>query len=467
MIRQNNDRSATGITSEQLSRMHARRSNILLQAVLLLVTTMLLSAGCSSVQSLFGLSTTPADGSLQEQARFSEGLAAYERGSYADAIHIFEELLGSEVGTAARYETHWMLAKSYEDQGDWEAALREYRLFRSTYPQTAHGNEAQDKLQALQQRLPVSSVRSPAIETTSAKEYRIGEEDELEISVYADDDLIKTQTVRPDGKIAFPLIGDLQAKGLTPAEVREQVTQRLYKFVKNPQVTVIVSKYNSNQVYVLGQVRTPGVLRLSSDITVVQAISRVGGTTDDADLQGALLIRDSQILPVSFDKLLQHGDFTQNVLLRPNDAILIPNASAKKVFVLGEVKLPLAISIRHPVTLIEAISMAGGFTADAKSRNVVVARGGLGAANILKVNVDDITEQGLIAKNMLLQPNDIVYVPKSIIAEVSYYAQKISSILTPIILTEFGISLYPTVKSVIETGKPLNQQIVPIPQPQP
>lgn len=298
----------------------------------------------------------------------------------------------------------------------------------------------------------------------SLSEYRIGKDDELDISVYGDADLAKIQTVRPDGKIAFPLIGDILAGGATPDELREQMTQRLSKYLKHPQVTVIVSKYKSKQVFVLGQVKTPGVLLLSSDIDVLQGVARAGGVTEEADLQGALLIRDAQVVPVNFDRLLRSGDFTQNILLRSNDAILIPNVSAKRIFVLGEVKQSLAITLRNPVTLIEAISMAGGFTSDAESQNVVVVRGGLGADNILKVNVADITGQGLVAKNMPLQPNDIVYVPKSFIAEVGYFAEKISKILSPIILTEFGITLFPNVREVIRTGKNPSTTTV-IPQP--
>ncbi len=326
-------------------------------------------------------------------------------------------------------------------------------------------NEAPRKIQFSQLKLAPPPER-PASDPMSLSEYRIGKDDELVISVYGDDDLAKTQTVRPDGKIAFPLLGDIQASGATPDELREQVRQRLSKQIRNPRVTVIVSKYNSKQVFVLGQVKTPGVLLLSSDINVLQGIARAGGVTEEADLQGALLVRDAQVVPVNFDKLLRSGDFTQNILLRPNDAILIPNVSAKRVFVLGEVKQSLAISLRHPVTLIEAIALAGGFTSDAESKNVVVVRGGLGADNVLKVNVDDITRQGLMDNNMPLQPNDIVYVPKSFVAEIGYFAEKISKILTPLILTEFGISLYPAVKEVINTGKnPQSPTLIPQPQP--
>jgi polysaccharide export outer membrane protein len=324
-------------------------------------------------------------------------------------------------------------------------------------------NKALGKIQLSQEKLPTPPERPPS-DPMSLSEYRIGKDDELDISVYGDSELAKIQTVRPDGKIAFPLVGDIRASGATPDELREQVTQRLSKYLKNPRVTVIVSKYNSKQVFVLGQVKTPGVLLLSSDINVLQGVARAGGVTEEADLQGALLIRDAQVVPVNFDKLLRSGDFTQNILLRANDAILIPNVSAKRVFVLGEVKQSLAITLRHPVTIIEAISMAGGLTSDADSQNVVVVRGGLGADNILKLNVSDITGQGLVVKNMRLQPNDIVYVPKSFIAEVGYFAEKISKILTPIILAEFGISLFPIAREVIRTGNiPATTTIVPQP----
>lgn len=325
--------------------------------------------------------------------------------------------------------------------------------------------EASGNIQLSLEKLPTPPERPPS-DPMSLSEYRIGKDDELDISVYGDDDLAKTQTVRPDGKIAFPLLEDIQASGATPEELREQLRQRLSRYLKNPHVTVIVSKYNSKQVFVLGQVKIPGVLLLSSDINVLQGIARAGGVTEEADLQGALLVRDAQVVPVNFDKLLRSGDFTQNILLRPNDTILIPNVSAKRVFVLGEVKQSLAIALKNPMTLIEAISMAGGFTSDVDSQNVVIVRGGLGADNILKVNVDDITEQGLMARNMPLQPNDIVYVPKSFIAEAGYFAENISKIITPIILTGFGISLYPTVESVITTGKSLQSTIL-IPQPRP
>jgi protein involved in polysaccharide export with SLBB domain len=356
-------------------------------------------------------------------------------------------------------------------------------------------------------------------------DYRIGEEDELAISVYGDPDLLKTQTVRPGGRISFPLVGDISASGLTVYELRQQLVDRIARFRREPQVTVIVTKYDSRKVSVLGQVKTPRLLHLSSDIklldaisraggltedadlqgaflvrngqiqpldfeklfrqgdfsqnvplvlipnakdktvsvvgqvnkpqvipltvgmTLMESISRAGGLTEDADLQGALLVRSGQIQPVDFEKLLRQGDFSQNVTLQPNDVVLIPNAKYKKVFVLGEVAKPNAVAGKSGLTLMEAIATAGGFTVGAKRQNILIARGGLANPHIVTVNADAITRHA--AENVPLQPGDIVYVPKSVVANVVRFFQTLSTILTPFVLASTGIVLGPQVQAVL------------------
>ena len=375
----------------------------------------------------------------------------------------------------------------------------------------------------------------PSAATPGSEDYRIGVDDELEISVYGDPDLMKVQTVRPGGKISFPLVGDVQAAGLTPDALRRGLVTEISRYVRDPKVTVIVTKYNSRRVSVLGEVKTPGLLRLSSDIglleaisraggiteeadllgallvrrgevmgvnfhrllkegdasqdivlepndailipnirdkkvfvlgqvqkplvvallpgtTVVEAVSRAGGLTEDADLPGAVLVREGQPQPVNFERLFREADSTQNVLLRPNDLVLIPSIRDKKAFVLGEVARPVVVGLRSGTTVVEAISMAGGFTKDAQPKGVLLIRGGLGDPKSITVNVRDIVD-GQVAQNVVLQPNDIVYVPKSFIANVTKVFQDIATILTPIILAESGIVLVPGVSSVLRTGK--------------
>jgi len=289
-------------------------------------------------------------------------------------------------------------------------------------------------------------------EVAPPAEFRVGKDDKLEISVYAQKDLIIVQKVRPDGKVAFPLVGDIEASGRTPNEIREALEKRLSKYIRDPQVTVLITEYNSKTVSILGEVSKPGLLTLISDINLLEGIARVGGITESADLQGALLVRNGQVVPVNFYKLLRYGDARQNVILQDKDTILIPNISVKKVFVLGEVMKPLVVILKGEVTILDAILQAGGFSRRAKTQNIFVIRGGLGSSTLLQVDLKAIIDRGDTASNFLLQPHDIIYVPPTIIADVLQFFQDLNTVLSPIVLAETGIALGPTVKSVLTTG---------------
>jgi protein involved in polysaccharide export with SLBB domain len=172
---------------------------------------------------------------------------------------------------------------------------------------------------------------------------------------------------------------------------------------------------------------------------------------------------------VNFEKLIKEGDFNQNFLLNANDTVLIPNIKDKKVFVLGEVNKPLSVALRPGVTLVESISMAGDFTENARRENVVIVRGGLGHPTLLTVNVDAITQKGETVANVPLEPGDIVYVPKSLVASVVKFFQNLASILTPLVLAESGIVLGPSMEAVL-TGRSITGQAVspqPVVSPQP
>jgi protein involved in polysaccharide export with SLBB domain len=354
-----------------------------------------------------------------------------------------------------------------------------------------------------------------------ANDYVLGEEDEIEISVYGNDDLEKTQAVRPGGYITFPLVGSIRASGRTPEQLREQITSQLSAYVRNPQVTVIVRAYNSRKVSVLGEVKAPGLHRISSNISVlealsraggmnedadlrgtlvlrgqqivpvdftrllkqgdptqniplqpgdvilvpnlnekkvfvlgqvrtpqvvplapnlsvIEAISRAGGLTDDADLSGAMVVRSGSALPVSFDRLMRGSDLSQNILLQADDTILVPNIKDKKVFILGTVRSPLVATLKPGTTLVEAISMAGGFADGARTSNILVVRGGLGNPTLMTVNFNDIVDGRPEKPNTLLESGDIVYVPRTAISNVARFFQDISSIVTPFVLAESG-----------------------------
>jgi tetratricopeptide (TPR) repeat protein len=196
-----------------------QRGDMLGTAIALMAFLMLL--GCAAGQS--PPSPTLIE-SVQVQEKLRAGYADFRAGAYDRAIEIFQAIVDRYPEGQAVEEAQWILGKSYEAKGELKTALKEYRSFRTNFPQTVHGGEVIEKIRSLEETLSLSS-QGTSLEAALPAEYRIGREDELEISVYGDETLTKTQVVRPDGKIAFPLVGDLLAAGTTPDLLRVQLTE--------------------------------------------------------------------------------------------------------------------------------------------------------------------------------------------------------------------------------------------------
>jgi len=121
-------------------------------------------------------------------------------------------------------------------------------------------------------------------------QYIIGPEDVLHIYVWKEESLTKTVPVRMDGKISLPLVDDIQAAGLTPLQLKDALSKKLKGFVDNPTITITVMEANSFKVYVSGEVKTPGVMRIRSETTLVKLIIMVGGFTQWANQKKILII---------------------------------------------------------------------------------------------------------------------------------------------------------------------------------
>ena len=158
--------------------------------------------------------------------------------------------------------------------------------------------------------------------------YLIGPEDILNISVWKNEDLNHEVVVRPDGKISFPLIGDIQAGGRAPEELRLEIARRLNKFIPDPVVTVMVLKINSNKIYVIGNVLRPGEFVLGRKINVLQALSMAGGLNDFASSKDIIIIRTIEkrqiTIPFNYKEITKGKDTAQNIYLQTGDVILVP-----------------------------------------------------------------------------------------------------------------------------------------------
>ncbi len=140
------------------------------------------------------------------------------------------------------------------------------------------------------------------------KDYVIGADDVLDVSVWKEQELTRTLQVRPDGKISMPLLGDVQAAGLTPGQLGQSVSEKLKKYLTAPQVTVILTQINSQRVYVTGEVTRPGAYPVLPGMTILQAITSAGGLTQFANAKKIVLMRDENHIqtkyPFSYKEVL-------------------------------------------------------------------------------------------------------------------------------------------------------------------
>ena len=159
-------------------------------------------------------------------------------------------------------------------------------------------------------------------------QYMIGPEDVLYIHVWKEEALTRTVPVRMDGKISLPLIQEVKAAGLTPLQLKEVLMRKFKEFIENPIVSVTVVEVNSFKVYVIGQVRNPGVQRLRSETTVTQLIVMAGGFTEWANQKKIVVVRKEdgreKRMKVNYKKIMDGKDLTTDVVLKAGDTVIIP-----------------------------------------------------------------------------------------------------------------------------------------------
>jgi polysaccharide biosynthesis/export protein len=166
-----------------------------------------------------------------------------------------------------------------------------------------------------------------AVASSAVDEFVLGVEDKLSVSVWKEPDLSKTVSVRPDGKITFPLVGDVQAAGRAPRQLTEDLTKLLARFIKEPVVTVIVEDINNFKIFVLGEVNLQGALNLKRRTRLLEAIALSGGLSKFADKSNLLLLRfeDGQETRTRIDyrKVVSGEKPELNVYLKPGDTIIV------------------------------------------------------------------------------------------------------------------------------------------------
>lgn len=243
--------------------------------------------------------------------------------------------------------------------------------------------------------------------------YRIGPQDVIGITVWGHPELSGKFSIGADGKLTFPLLGPLKAAGRLASEVEVELTQRLADgFLKNPRVSIEIQQYLSQRLFVMGEVRTPGAIPLTGAMTLLEAIARAGSITEQAGgeivvLRGPseqarfgplALGRDgaSEVGRVTVQEL-RRGTLMTNISLRDGDTVFVPRAET--IYVLGQVRSPGAHTLVSGMTVLNAISQAGGTTPLGSTGRVRIVRIVDGIKKELKPKLDD-----------RLQPGDTLFV---------------------------------------------------------
>lgn len=270
--------------------------------------------------------------------------------------------------------------------------------------------------------------------------YHLGQGDVLSISIVEHPELGSPEAKRHidnDGYLFFPYVGRFKVAGLTVAQLREQLTERLAETIKDPQVEIRVVAFRSQQVYITGEVVTPGVYPITDvPMTVLAALTSAHGLTPDADWQQASLTRNGERIDIPLERFYSEGDLGGNLRLQDGDVLHIRRNDELRVFIMGEVVHPKPVVIsRSGLSLTEALNLAGGIDerrADAKGIFVLRPQSVDAAkrADVYQLDMSNALSL-VLASEFELEPRDIVYVTSAPLARWN----KVISLLLPSVIT--------------------------------
>ena len=263
-------------------------------------------------------------------------------------------------------------------------------------------------------------------------QYKIGPGDILEVLLTRE--VIQerqTVAVKANGTVSVAFI-EAKVAGLTTEQAAEELRQRLSPFYKQLSVEVLVKEYNSKKATVLGAVAVGGkvgTFPLKGKTTLLELLAEVGGPAPNADLERVRMIRrDGPSSTINFFRLLSEEKMIRDLVLDAGDVVFIPTRSPgdeKKVFVLGEVKSPGAYPLVPNMRLSQAFGTAGGAGPDGLLDHSRIIRGDLKKPQVTAVDLRRLIEGGDRSQDVLLQPNDIIFIPKSPIANLNAFLAKL------------------------------------------
>ncbi|MDO9529346.1 MAG: polysaccharide biosynthesis/export family protein [Syntrophales bacterium] len=292
-------------------------------------------------------------------------------------------------------------------------------------------------------RMSQVTENSVFTERRGVPEYKIGPGDVLIITFWEGAKSVPyTTLVRPDGKISYSYMDDIQVAEHTSHEVDEILTNALKKYIRNPRIDVVVKEYRSKTALLFGQINRldtsiagigtgPGKYPLTGKTRILDFIVMAGGPISgeefaNADLRRVEVVRSGKSYTVNLYKAMFQGDVSQNVVMDDGDLVTVPELPTygERVYVFGEVATQGIYRLKDAYDLLAAVSKAGGTTRVAVDSDIKIIRGYEEDREnpiILSANLDEILKKGDIAQNVSLQNGDVVYVPRTAIGDINEF----------------------------------------------
>ena len=278
-----------------------------------------------------------------------------------------------------------------------------------------------------------ATLRSMVMKTQNQHQrYTINSGDVLSINVYNNPDLsLGRSIVTTDGCIGMVLVGQLKVAGMTLDQATSAIEKKLSQYIRNPKVGISLLEIKSETATISGAINKPGMYTISQGMRLADLVALAGGVAsrlydgqhlDAADFSKSVFVREGKLLPVDFYKAIEHGDPDDNVPLRKGDYIHIAARDNSMVYLLGDVKGAQRRVLMPNMGLLELISSCGGIN-ETHWQYAIIIRGGVSNPKIYKVDIDGVL-QGR-KPNVLLESNDIVYVPHDNITEYNVFIRKL------------------------------------------
>lgn len=334
---------------------------------------------------------------------------------------------GSVVLSACAFPGQYLgISPDHEKQDNLAVSGVDYRLM----PIDSVTLSALGSVEATSETSQLLAIKEPQ----ETYQYKIGVGDLVRVTVWDHPELtnpagnttgqLQGQIVQPDGTFYFPFLQKVRAVGRTTDDIREEMTKRLEQYIRSPQVDVYIQPngFRSQKIYISGEIAQPGFFPITDvPMRLSDAIAMAGGLSRDADLENVTLQRDGQTYRLNAYRLLYEGDLSQNVLLRGDDVLNIPDRRLRKVFLMGEVVRPSSFVMPvGKLTLAEVLSDVGGINQNtSNAQQVYVIRQSVAQADVVgsKQNSLDIFHLDsssptsvIFADQFLMQPRDVVYV---------------------------------------------------------